>query len=343
MNSSSSAHADSTLQKQRHSALVSALVSALPSALALAPLVGGGLLLLCLWWWLPHLLVADAKLAPAERLLAENALRDSLARAGETSLIFWGASVVWRYLQGLGVVIERSAETLAAAERTTFFAAQAGETQRYAAAVALLASSQLEVRLGGVYALERLARESERDHGPIIEVLAAMLRDRAACIAGETVAAHMPADLQAIATVIGRRHAAFDPGENHVDLHATSLARVYLPGANLAGAFLYGANLQGAILQNANLRGARLWNADLTDATLEGAQLQGADLTGVAGLTPPQLKGAQCDGATKFPQHLRAIAQANATKAHNNGSLDGAAKGAPAPDAENLKLPSKRN
>ena len=342
MDSSSSANDGTALQKQRHFA---------PSSLAL--LASAGLLFLALWWVLPHFLVANEKLTPAARLMAESALRDSLARVAEAVLIFWGATLVWRYLQGLGTVIENSALTLAAAERTTFFAAQAGETQRYAAAMALLASSQLEVRLGGVYALERLARESEADHGPIIEVLAATLRHNAAWVAGETVAAHLPADLQAIATVIGRRHAAFDPGEGHIDLHATSLARVYLPGANLAGAFLYQTNLTGAILQNANLRGARLWNADLTDATLEGAQLQGADLTGVSGLTPPQLKGAKCDEATKFPSHLRALAQASAAKAgaaSSNGAPKSGLNGASAPatahataaNAENLKLPSTR-
>lgn len=336
MQSLPSGNTDSALQKQRHPALSNGVW------------IGIGVLLMTLWWYLPHVLTANAGLNPAARWMAESALRDSLARVGEAALIFWGAALVWRYLQGLGVVIERSAHTLAAAERTTFFAAQAGETQRYAAAMALLASSQMEVRLGGVYALERLARESERDHGPIMEVLAATLRDRAAWIAGETVAAHMPADLQAIATVIGRRQFTFDPSEGHIDLHATSLARVYLPGANLAGAFLYQANLTGAILQNANLRGARLWNADLTDATLEGAQLQGADLTGVAGLTPPQLKGAQCDGATKFPQHLRAIAQAQAEKAGQQTANVAGDKenedeaGRETASPENLKLPTMR-
>lgn len=330
MNSSSPGNADAGLQKQSH------------SALAFVPIVGIGLLLLALWWMLPSLLITDAKLAPAQRLMAQSALRDSLARVGEALLIFWGASVVWRYLQSLGTVVERSAHTLAAAERTTFFAAQAGETQRYAAAMALLASPQLEVRLGGVYALERLARESERDHGPIMEVLAAMLRDRAAWVEGATVAAQMPADLQAIATIIGRRHAAFDTAERPIDLHATALARVYLPGANLAGAYLYQSNLQNAILQNTDLRAARLWNADLTGATLEGAQLQGADLTGVTGLTPPQIKGAQWDGTTKFPPHLRGVVAGSdpATRAQHKGQPR---EEAPAvANAEDLKLPSMR-
>ena len=329
MNFSSSGSPDSTPQPRRAS---------FSGALWMV----SGVLLLALWWVLPSLLISGMGLTPAARLMAQSALRDSLARAGEATLILWGATLVWRYLQGLGAVIENSANTLAAAERTAFFAAQAGETQRYAAAMALLASPQLEVRLGGVYALERLARESERDHGPIMEVLAATLRDRAAWLDGEAVAAQLPADLQAIATVIGRRHAAFDVADAHLDLHATSLARAYLPGANLAGAFLYGSNLTGAILQGANLRGARLWNADLTDATLENAQLQGADLTGVSGLTAPQLKGAQCDDATKFPQHLRAIAQNSADKAREESSKINVKTNAEPQKNEDLKLPSMR-
>ena len=329
MNASSPA-ADSHLQNQRP----------IPLWLAL-PL---GVLVLALWWWLPHVLTAQAELAPGERLALENAMRDTLARVGEAILIFAGATYVWRYLQKMGQVVEQSAQTLAAAERTAFFAAQAGETARYADAMALLSSGQLEVRLGGTYALERIARESQRDHGPIMEVLAATLRDRARWSEGEIVAPRLDADLQAMATVIGRRHAAFDAPESRIDWHGTALARAYLPGANLRGAFLYETNLSGAILQNADLRGARLWKADLTEATLDGAHLEGADLTGVAGLTMAQLKNAHLDGTTKLPQHLRGAA-ANA----NNGGASTLAKVSQANGrapkieiAEDLKIPSLR-
>jgi hypothetical protein len=36
-----------------------------------------------------------------------------------------------------------------------------------------------EIRLGGIYALERIARESEEDHWPIMEVLTAYIRKHA--------------------------------------------------------------------------------------------------------------------------------------------------------------------
>ena len=241
----------------------------LQNRIAWVPIAIVGLVLLGGWWFLPQLLISNAKLAPAQLLMAQSALRDSLARVGEALLIFWGATLVWRYLQGLGVVIEQSAQTLAAAERTTFFAAQAGETQRYASAMALLASPRSWKCVWAAFTRSNVWRASRSaTTGRSWKFWRRTLRDRAAWIVGETVLAQLPADLQAIATVIGRRQAGFDPSEGHIDLHATSLARVYLPEANLAGAFLYQANLQGAILQNANLRGARLWNADLTDANV---------------------------------------------------------------------------
>src|SRR5215212_4920598 len=36
-----------------------------------------------------------------------------------------------------------------------------------------------EIRIGGIYALERIARESEEDHGPIMEILTAYVRRNA--------------------------------------------------------------------------------------------------------------------------------------------------------------------
>jgi len=52
-------------------------------------------------------------------------------------------------------------------------------TDRFAKAVEQLGSERLDVRLGGIYALERLARDSRRDHPVVVvEVLAAFVRTR---------------------------------------------------------------------------------------------------------------------------------------------------------------------
>ena len=50
-------------------------------------------------------------------------------------------------------------------------------TDRYTKAIEQLGSDKLDVRIGGIYALERVARDSRRDHPTVMEVLAAFVRE----------------------------------------------------------------------------------------------------------------------------------------------------------------------
>ncbi len=49
-------------------------------------------------------------------------------------------------------------------------------TERFTRAIDQLGSEKLEIRLGGIYALERIARDSKRDHWTIMEVLMAFVK-----------------------------------------------------------------------------------------------------------------------------------------------------------------------
>jgi hypothetical protein len=46
-------------------------------------------------------------------------------------------------------------------------------TDRFTRAIEQLGDAKVDVRLGGIYALERTAKSSAEDHGPIMEVLTA--------------------------------------------------------------------------------------------------------------------------------------------------------------------------
>jgi len=52
-------------------------------------------------------------------------------------------------------------------------------TERFTRAVDQLGNEKVDVRLGGIYALERLSRESRDDYGPIVEILTAYVREHA--------------------------------------------------------------------------------------------------------------------------------------------------------------------
>ena len=61
--------------------------------------------------------------------------------------------------------------------RRTFELAEQGQvTDRYTKAIEQLGSDKLDVRIGGIYALERVARDSAIDHPTVMEVLAAFIR-----------------------------------------------------------------------------------------------------------------------------------------------------------------------
>jgi Pentapeptide repeats (8 copies) len=189
-------------------------------------------------------------------------------------------------------------------------------TERFTRAIDQLGSEELEVRLGGIYALERIARDSERDHWPIMEVLTAYVRQHAPWRPGEgsqeegtedatleekpwdryveRVAKSVPsaADIRAIQTVIRRRTHSFAHGEPEgLDLRETNFSRASLEKANLNV-----ANLSRANLSRAGLGYASLWAVELAQAKLIRANLAGANLT-LAGLYEADLSHADLERA----------------------------------------------
>lgn len=158
-------------------------------------------------------------------------------------------------------------------------------TERFTRAVDQLGNTSLDIRLGGIYALERIARESPDDHGPIVEILTAFIREHTKCGQDEdeadteesSVPARVATDVQAGLTVLGRRTVAHDPPDPwRVELNGARLAGARLTGAQLQGAHFAGAHLQLADLQGAHLQGVHLDRAHLEHANLYGAHLEGA-------------------------------------------------------------------
>ena len=168
-------------------------------------------------------------------------------------------------------------------------------TDRYTKAIEQLGSKELDVRIGGIYALERVGRDSARDHPAVTEVLSAFIRghSREPWPVDPGDKKRPRPDVQAAITVVGRRVAKRDI--QTINLTRATLAGATLAGANLAGANLAAADLLFADLRSANLAGADLGSADLTGADLTGADLTGADLVG-ADLTGANLVGASLAG-----------------------------------------------
>lgn len=196
---------------------------------------------------------------------------------------------------------------------------EAQVTDRYTKAVEQLGSDKLDVRIGGIYALERVARDSARDHPTVMEVLAAFIREHShepwepnrdpdwRRVPREALGPRP--DVQAAATVIGRRDASHD--REQVNLTAANLTRAQLPNANFAGCRLYYVNLTEANLFCANLRRVELVGADLTGANFNGCNLYNANFTFAilkeTLLSDANLKWAIFSGAKLAGQSLRNV------------------------------------
>jgi uncharacterized protein YjbI with pentapeptide repeats len=275
----------------------------------------------------------------ADRLKAENDIRTTLTQSFGVLLqgfaafaLLAGAITTWRQLQA---TLERNREELRLGR-------EGQVTERFTRAIDQLGNVTLDVRLGGIYALERIAKDSSRDHGPIVEVLTAFVRERGRWRGDQLPdkggqSPKTPADIQAILTVLGRRVIHSEWQEPRLDLSQTDLRwadlnnvrmeKALLIKARLEGADLTEAHLDEADLTEAHLEGAVLTRAHLKDVALSGANLTKANLIG-AHLNGAALNGANLEGASLFAAHLEqaALTGANLKAALLNGTyLEGAA------------------
>ena len=184
--------------------------------------------------------------------------------------------------------------------RTFLLSREGHMTDRYTKAIEQLGSEHLSVRVGAIYALERIMIDSPRDHPTIVEVLAAFVRestrlpdpdDRASD--PEPPATDLKAfltmpgpgtDVQAALTVLGRRPSRRED-RAELNLRSTCLRGADLTHADLRGVDLTSENLHRADLRETTYRRApelrepdprgagqyQLTSADLLHATLTRA------------------------------------------------------------------------
>lgn len=271
----------------------------------------------------------------------------------------WLSADLWNWLQGQPDSVESGSTTVRnlglvlagavalplaiwrswVAQRQADTALQDLLNRRYQQGAEMLGSTVLSVRLGGIYALERLAREHpDQYHIPIMQLLCAFVRHPSAGDRSESAqvpsrtATHRPRiDVQNAVMSISACHArqgrlkaeasfrldlrgATLPG---ADLFEVQLGEANLLDANLSETGLIGANLASAVLNRASLAGAQLSHADLSGARLERADLSQARLNGAnlaqAGLYNAILLGAHLTSANLAEAHLASTNLAGAS------------------------------
>ena len=208
-------------------------------------------------------------------------------------------------------------------------AAQAKQiTERFAKAIEQLGNEKIETRLGAIYTLERIAKDSKDDHWTIMEVLTAFVRENAPVKKDKKQESpKIRIDIQAALTVIGRRNVKNEKEKQRLDLSNIDIRGVNLIKANLERADFISSNLEGGLLMQARLQNAEFYNANLRSAVLSEANLQKAYLSGaklgqanfykanlqesflpganlhLANLVEANLQGTNLSGAKNLEQH----------------------------------------
>jgi hypothetical protein len=169
-------------------------------------------------------------------------------------------------------------------------------------AIEQLGSESMEIRLGGIYTLERISRDSNKDFWTVIEILMAYIKRKNFSTDDDILEPDndfppplqkaLPSDVLAALKIISRRIVSQDPYNLVIDLSQCNFNKICLEKAhfdrlNLSGAsfkesdlanghFLY-ADLSNANLSNADLSNSNFRYANLSDSNFQNAKLEGAD------------------------------------------------------------------
>jgi uncharacterized protein YjbI with pentapeptide repeats len=168
-----------------------------------------------------------------------------------------------------------------------------GSTSQFSSVPNSVTEPNIEVRLGAIYALERIAKDSERDHWPVMEVLCAYIRNpqnsgtpvlskqaKDSTVDWRKSIRAPRIDVQAALTVIGRR------SPEHIQYEIANGLRLNLEGANLQDSILSYGDFSRAIFKRANLDLARIdfaklestnfWGASMDSTTIQRCRLRDA-------------------------------------------------------------------
>ena len=211
--------------------------------------------------------------------------------------------------------------------------------ERYQKGAEMLGSQELPVRLGGIYALARLAREHSGDyHTQIMRLLCAFIRNPTGEPAkpplpkegstnqaefnfgfkkeaedGEDHRRRVREDVQAVMTALRER------SKSQIKIEENEGYPLDLSGSNLKCVRLISENLKSArldvvlakLLEGTNLSAAVMIDANLSDAVMPISNLSGANLSGAI-MTAANLNGTDLSGAN--------LSHADLTEANLSGT-----------------------
>jgi Pentapeptide repeats (8 copies) len=300
-----------------------------------------------LLWYVPELY---ARTLPPDKLTVAGKSPEQVLVENEHALRVLLVQVVGGLAVLIGVFLTQQRS---AAEMRLSREGQVAE--RFTRATDQLGHATMDVRLGGIYTLKRIAEVHEDYRVNVMEVLCAFVRahapwprtgleaaqavasspaqssdipegaeQQAAMEEPERAEVRPPADIAAALSALGGLHLVVsEDRERSLDLRGTDLRGAELQNANFSHGRLMRANLQEAWLNSANLERTRLDSANLEGASLYYAKHQGASLDG-ANLQVASLDFAKLQGASLYYANLQGARGLNWDQLQSASTFEGA-------------------
>ena len=251
--------------------------------------------LVCLFIWMPEWLANYLRFRQAlDYSTFISATRNSVA-------IFIGSLVACvSALAAIGMFL--------AAYHTYVVSNQKLGAEALAKGAELLSSTVLSSRLGGIFALQRLAKLSPGDYPTVAALLSSYLCCGGRDEAGKEQRQPSQMDVQVILDGIGHRSEDEMRISTSYDLTGAALTNVRIQGrwsnVCLRGANLFEIDFSYADISGVDLRNAQLIRCTFTGTIIAGAQIQGAAIIQSTNLTAAQVATSIGDRSTVLPGHL---------------------------------------
>jgi signal transduction histidine kinase len=193
-----------------------------------------------------------------------------------------------------------TAESTRVTTATLALTEQSHVTDRFYKAIEQLGHESSDVRMGALYALERISRDSDRDFHQVMSIIAAYIRQRASNRARPLVqlplereehVVRLSEDIQCALKIIGRRKRTFpDDAEDDLDLRDTNLRGAVLTDAQFSSVDFTRCDLRNSTFINCSFRYARFVSVDARHTLFSTARLARANFTN-ANLTDVEFDG----------------------------------------------------
>ncbi|MEM1218713.1 MAG: pentapeptide repeat-containing protein, partial [Bacteroidota bacterium] len=172
----------------------------------------------------------------------------------------------------------------AAMEKTVKISEAGQVTDRFAKAIELLGNDSIESKIGAIYALEKIAKDSYSYHWNIMEILAAFIRSNSPTEAYRSNGVNYDYFKEAVTSaliVIARRNILLDEKGKKLDISKVSLSGLKIDKGDFTNLNFSFCDIYQVSFQSCNFMDMTFRNCDLSTCRFSGSTFKNSTFSGV--------------------------------------------------------------